>query len=285
MLEPGPATLSDRAFQIAGGGAALLFAAVSLWIVGDLLWHGAGDWSWTFLTADPSNAGRDGGIAPILVSTLLILAICLSIAVPLGLATAVLLAGFTVRQGRLAGLVRGALDVLAGTPSIVFGLFGSVFFGEILGFGYSLVTGGATLACMVLPILVRVTEAGIRDVPERHRLAAAALGCSRSGTLLHVLLPSAAPALVAGVILGLGRAASETAALLFTSGYVDRWPSSLLDPGRALSIHIYDLAMNAPGGEQRACASAALLLVLLLLINLAAHGLGSWWMRGREDRA
>jgi phosphate transport system permease protein len=250
--------------------SAILIGGGFAWLLGDILWHGAGRIDWTFLTAAPKSAGRSGGIAPIIISTLLILCVAIAIALPLGLATAALLSEYT-RQGGVAVRAVGlSLDVLAGVPSIVFGLFGNAFFCVWMGLGFSILSGGLTLACMILPILIRTTESGLRMVPDEWRLGAAALGMSRSTTISHVLIPAATPALVAGLMLGIGRAMAETAALIFTSGYVDRMPSSLFDSGRAISVHIYDLTMNVAGGDRSAYASALVLIVLLIAINSAA---------------
>lgn len=259
-------------------GAAGLVTATFCWLLGDIVWHGFSHISWTFLTTPPENAGRRGGIGPILVSTSLILGVCLAVSLPLGVGTAVLLAEFTSDTNLFGRLTRRSLDVLAGVPSIVFGLFGNAFFCKTLGLGFSILSGGLTLTCMVLPILIRSTEEGFRAVPASYRLSAAALGLSRTTTLVHLLLPAAAPGLLVGLVLGVGRAIAETAALIFTSGYVDRMPESLLDSGRALSIHIFDLSMNVPGGDANAYASALVLVILLLAINstssrLAQRGL------------
>ncbi|HSM81632.1 MAG TPA: phosphate ABC transporter permease PstA [Nodosilinea sp.] len=257
---------------------ALIVTASFSWIVGDLLWHGARHLSWEFFTTAPRNAGREGGIAPILVSTLLILGVCLAVSVPISVGTAAFLAEFTAADRGLGRLVRRSLDILAGVPSIVFGLFGNAFFSIRLGLGFSILSGGLTLACMVLPILIRSTEEGFRAVPARYRSGAAALGLSRTTTFWRLLLPIAAPGFMAGLVLGIGRALAETAALIFTSGYVDRRPESLLDSGRSLSIHIFDLAMNVANGEANAYASALVLLLLLLLINSTAAWLAQHWL-------
>ena len=253
-------------------------------MVGQLVWSGAGAISWSFLTESPANAGREGGIAPILVSTALVLAVCLSVAVPLGLATAVVLAEFR-RSSRLFGTLIGrSLDVLAGVPSIVIGLFGNVFFCQILGLGFSILAGGLTLACMVLPLLIRTTEKGLRAVPESYRMGGAALGISKPAMLGHVLLPAAVPSLVAGMVLSLGRASAETAALIFTSGYVDRMPTSIWDSGRTITVHIYDLAMNVPGGNRNAYGAAIVLLVLLFITNRSAARLANRWHPQRLEK-
>lgn len=250
--------------------AVLTIGAVFIWILSDLVRGGISHLSWGFLTESPRNAGRSGGIGPILVSTLWILLVALLAALPLAWTTAILLAEFVSSSSRFGLAVRFSLQVLAGVPSIIFGLFGNAFFSIYLGMGFSILAGGLTLACMLLPILVSTAEAGLRAVPQSYRLSAAALGMSRTATLFHLLLPSAAPALAAGLLLGIGRAIAETAALIFTSGYVDRMPGSLLDSGRALALHIFDLSMNVPGGDQPAYASALVLVSLLLGINILA---------------
>ncbi len=132
---------------------------------------------------------------------------------------------------------------------------------------------------MVLPLLIRATEEGFRSVPNEYRLGAGALGMSRLSTLVHLLLPAAVPGLVVGLVLGIARALAETAALIFTSGYVDRMPTSVFDSGRSMSIHIYDLSMNVSGSDANAYASALVLLLLLLAINWSASWLGAKWLR------
>ncbi|MDD5277143.1 MAG: phosphate ABC transporter permease PstA [Methylovulum sp.] len=256
---------------------AVLVTSVFFWLLTDLVIHGLPRLSGPFFVEASQNAGRSGGIGPIIVSTALILLVAIVTSAPLGLATAVLLSEFT-RPGSLFGrLVRRSLDVLAGVPSIVFGLFGNAFFCIYLGLGFSILSGGLTLACMVLPLLIRTAEQGLQVAPNDYRLAAAALGMSRSAALTHLLLPAAMPALVAALLLAIGRAGAETAALVFTSGYVDRMPDSLLDSGRALSVHIYDLSMNVAGGDANASAAALVLIGLLLIINTIAMSLAKQW--------
>lgn len=256
---------------------AILLMSVFLWLLGSIVLHGVTGLSWEFLTTAPINAGREGGIAPILVSTALILLVCMAVAFPIGLGTAILFSELIHQFGWIGNLIRRSLDVLAGIPSIVFGLFGNAFFCVTLGMGFSIASGGLTLACMVLPILIRSTEEGFRALPAEYRLSAAALGLSQISTLVSLLIPAAMPGLLAGFILGLGRAMAETAALIFTSGYVDRMPESLWDSGRALSIHIYDLSMNVPGGNAHAYASALVLITLLFIINAGAQIMSNRW--------
>lgn len=273
--------MTERLFTAVIWAAALLLVAFFMWLLGDIVVQGADRLDWAFLTSAPENAGRAGGVAPMLVSTLLILAVAMLVSVPLGLAAAVWLAEYTRRGGGIGNVVRLSLDALAGVPSIVFGLFGYAFFCIALELGFSIVSGGLTLACMILPILIRASEAGITAVSDEWRYAAHALGMTRASALWHILLPAAAPAVTAGLLLGIGRATAETAALIFTSGYVDRMPESLSDSGRALAVHIYDLSMNVTGGDGAAYASALVLIVLIVSTHAAASALSERWLSRR----
>jgi phosphate transport system permease protein len=248
--------------------------ACLLGIIWQVVHLGGQHLSWAFLTADAENAGRDGGIAPMLWATTGILFVTVVVAVPLGLGVAVWLSEYVDSSRRWARATSLVLDALAGVPSIVFGLFGSAFFCDFLGLGFSLLAGGLTLACMVLPLVVRSAQTSLAALPDGWRLGAAAVGMSRVHLVRSVLLPAAAPGVAVGVMLGAGRALAETAALVFTSGYVDRRPTSLLESGRALSVHIYDLTMNVAGGDQAAYASAFVLMGLILFINAVTMGLG-----------
>jgi phosphate transport system permease protein len=233
------------------------------------------------LFENPENAGRDGGIASVLMATLLILVVALSVALPLGLGTAVWLSEYSRNHHSVNRMIRLSLDAVAGIPSIVFGLFGYAFFCLYLKLGFSILAGGLTLACMILPILIRTSESGIAMISNDWRHGAYALGMSRASALRHILLPAAAPAIMAGILLGIGRATAETAALIFTSGYVDRMPESLSDSGRALAVHIYDLSMNVTGGDQAAYASALVLIAIIIVINSAALFLSNRWLSKR----
>lgn len=261
---------------------ALCVSGLFVWIVGDLVWHGIGQVNLTFLLQEPLRSGRAGGILPIIVSTMLILSVALSVSVPLGLGCAIWLSEFAPQRGHLVKFAGRSLDVLAAVPSVVFGLFGNALFCHLLGLGYSILSGGLTLACMVLPILIRSLEAGFRSVPDNYRLAAAALGLTRVRTVWTILLPCAVPGLIVGLVLGIGRVLAETAALLFTSGYVARMPRTVMDSGRSLSIHIYDLSMNVPGGEPHAYASSVVLVSLLLLTTWLAGSITDRWLGRRR---
>ncbi len=261
----------DRRAAAVLGGLSLAIIALPLAMLADDANAGLPRLSWAFLTAPPLDAGRSGGIGPLIVSTLAILSVCLLAALPAGLGCAIYLAECVPAGGRAARTLGFCLDVLGGVPSIVFGLFGYRFFAIELGLGFSILSGGLTLACMVLPLFIRVSEEALRATPEAYRRAAAALGLSRGGFVRRVLLPAASPGIAAALILAVGRALAESAALLFTAGYVTRLPDSVFDSGRALAVHIYDLGMNVAGGDANAAATAVVLVGLLLLINVSAR--------------
>ncbi|SEG01478.1 phosphate ABC transporter membrane protein 2, PhoT family [Alcanivorax sp. DSM 26293] len=265
----------DRLAGMIGG---LLLLAV-LVPMGLMLWslleQGAGVLSMDFLLEDPRQAGRTGGIAALLVSTGWILAVCLLVAVPVGLGCALYLSEQVPAGTRRAQWLGGVLDMLAAVPSIVYGLFGYQFFAISLGLGFSILSGGLALALMVLPLMIRSAEQALRGVPMSYRQASEALSISRWGWVRRILVPQAAPGIAVGIILSIGRALAETAVLLFTAGYVLRQPDSLLDSGRALSVHIYDLAMNVPGGMPRAAATGLVLVAILVILNLLVRR----WLR------
>lgn len=264
--------------RLAGVIGALLLLAV-LVPMGLMLWslleQGAGLLSVDFLLDDPRQAGRAGGIAALLVSTGWILAVCLLVAVPVGLGCALYLSEQVPAGTRRAQWLGGVLDMLAAVPSIVYGLFGYQFFAISLGLGFSILSGGLALALMVLPLMIRSAEQALRAVPLSYRQASEALSISRWGWVRRILVPQAAPGIAVGIILSIGRALAETAVLLFTAGYVLRRPDSVLDSGRALSVHIYDLAMNVPGGMPRAAATGLVLVAILVILNLLVRR----WLR------
>ena len=257
--------------RLAGVIGALLLLAV-LVPMGLMLWslleQGAGVISVDFLLDDPRQAGRAGGIAALLVSTGWILAVCLLVAAPMGLGCALYLSEQVPAGTRRAQWLGGTLDMLAAVPSIVYGLFGYQFFAISLGLGFSILSGGLALALMVLPLMIRSAEQALRAVPLSYRQAGESLAISRWGWVRRILIPQAAPGIAVGIILSIGRALAETAVLLFTAGYVLRQPDSLFDSGRALSVHIYDLAMNVPGGMPRAAATGLVLVAILVILNL-----------------
>ena len=279
MLRQRIESRADALLALTTTAITLIVLSLPLALLWDVLVAGIPQLSFGFLFDSPTDAGRGGGIAPLIVSTLWILATCLAVALPIGLGCALFLSELVPVGSRLERYLSYSLDVLSGVPSIVFGLFGYRFFAIELGLGFSILSGGLSLACMILPLLIRTSEQAFRATPLRYRQASAALAISRFGFLWNILLPVAGPGVAVAIILSVGRALAETAVLLFTAGYVMRMPDSVLDSGRTLSVHIYDLAMNVPGGGGNAAATAVVLLSVLILINTAARRLGNYWHR------
>ena len=259
--------VADTVIRAALLSLVLFTALVFAKIIFDIGSAGIGLIDLNYLTDVPQQSGREGGVFPVIVSTLLVLFIAIIVAVPISLAAALFVTEYLPRGSRWVSIFRSSMLILACVPSIAFGLFGSMFFGQTLGLGTSLLTGGLTLAVMIIPICTFAFEEIFRLLPTGYRYAAYALGSGKARFIFRLMIPVNIGDIVGVVLLGLGRALAETAALLFTCGYSDRMPESLLDPGRVLSIHIYDLAMNIPGGDAMASASAVLLISMFLIIS------------------
>lgn len=256
---------------------ALAIAVMPALIIIELLANGADQLSLQFFIEAPRQSGREGGIYPLIISTLLILFVCLGVVVPIGLLCALYLNEQMLASPRLAVLFNYSLDILAAVPSIIYGLFGYIFFTDLLGMGFSILSGGLSLACMVLPLFIRMAQLALAYSPKKYRQAAHALNLSHLGFICRILLPSSASGIAVAIIIATGRALAETAVLIFTAGYVMRMPESLFDSGRSLSVHIYDMAMNVPNGTAAASATALVLMALLLSLNLLAKQAGRYW--------
>jgi len=257
---------------------ALAIAVIPALIIIELLANGADQLSLQFFIEAPRQSGREGGIYPLIISTLLILFVCLGVVVPIGLLCALYLNEQMLASPRLAVLFNYSLDILAAVPSIIYGLFGYIFFTDLLGMGFSILSGGLSLACMVLPLFIRMAQLALGYSPQKYRQAAHALNLSHLGFIYRILLPSSASGIAVAMIIATGRALAETAVLIFTAGYVMRMPESLFDSGRSLSVHIYDMAMNVPNGTAAASATALVLMALLLTLNLLAKQAGRYWL-------
>lgn len=205
-------------------------------------------------------------MTPAIINTLIITAISLIIAVPIGISAAIYLTEYAKKGSRLVKLIRIAAETLSGIPSIVYGLFGYLFFVLTLGMGYSMISGAVTLAIMILPLIIRTTEEALLSVPDSYREGSFGLGAGRLRTIFHVVLPSAVPGITAGVILAAGRIVGESAALIFTAGTFAAVPDSLTDSARTLSVHMYALLSEGLYTEQ-AFASAVVLLLVVIGIN------------------
>ncbi len=247
--------------------AALATAAVLVLLIGYILIKGvpnlkAGLFSWTYTSDNVS-------LVPALINTVLMTLLALLIATPLGVFAAIYLVEYAPRGSKLVKLVRITTETLQGIPSIVFGLFGMLFFVTQLGWRLSLLSGAFTLAIMVLPLIMRTTEEALMAVPDSYREGSFGLGAGKLRTVFSIVLPSAMPGILSGVILATGRIVGETAALLYTAGSVAAVPSGkdfLFDSTRTLAVHMYLLASEGLHVEE-AYGTAVVLLVLVLGIN------------------
>ena len=267
LFTPVRAQLVARAVLWSMMSLALGILALVLWFV---LRRGLAHIDWAFVSTAPLDSGRGGGIFPILVGTLEVTLLGVATAAPLGIGTAIYLAEYT-KEGRLTRAIRFGSECLAGVPSIIIGLFGFVLFVTTLRLGWSILAGALTLALMTLPLVIRTSEEALKSVPTAYREVALSLGASKWQTMLGVVLPAALPGIFTGLILGLGRAIGETAALIFTAGssLPHQLPRSLLDGTRTLSIHFYQLAREGISADH-AYATAAVLVLAISFINLSS---------------
>jgi phosphate transport system permease protein len=227
---------------------------------------------WSFLTTPPQGGlSGEGGISSIIVATVYLIATTMVILIPLGVGAAIYLAEYAPAN-RLTGAIRYGTEVLAGVPSIVFGLFGFVLFVTALHFNFSILSGALTLACLLLPTLIRTSEEALRAVPRSHREAALALGATKWQTVWRVVLPAALPGIVTGVILCIGRGLGETACLYVTMGSSAGMPRSLLSQGRTLSMHLFYIAMDTNAIE-KAMATGVILVAVIVITNAMTNWL------------
>jgi phosphate transport system permease protein len=249
--------------------AAILVILLLLFILIYILVKGMPTLNWQFLSEDPRDMGRSGGILSTIVGTLSVTAVAVIVATPFGVGTAFFLTEYT-REGRVTRIIRFSPESLAAIPSIVFGLFGFIFFVIYLKLGWSILSGGLTLAVMILPTIIRTSEEAIRTVPLIYREVSFSLGGTKWQTIIGSVVPSALPGIATGVILGIGRSVAETAAVILTAGSALRMPVSLFSPSRTMAVHFYILAREGISME-RAYGTAALLIILILVINIAAN--------------
>jgi phosphate transport system permease protein len=224
-----------------------------------------------FLFSFPERMGRAGGILPTIVGTLWLALVALVVATPLGVGTAIYLTEYT-QAGRLARVIRFGVECLAGVPSIIFGLFGFIFFVIYLQMGWSVLAGGLTMAIMILPTIIRTTEEAIRAVPVSYREVGFASGATSWQTVTRVVLPVALPGIMTGVVLSIGRCVGETAAVIFTAGTALRLPLSVFSPTRTMAVHFYILAREGLS-MPNAYGTAAVLVIAIMLVNTIANSI------------
>jgi phosphate transport system permease protein len=249
--------------------AAFSTLAVMIWILFQVLVEGLPLLHLNFFLDSPRQMGRTGGIFSTIIGTLALTAVAIVIATPLGVGTAVYLREYT-RESRVSRIIRFGTDCLAGVPSIIFGLFGFVFFVILMGLGWSILSGGLTLATMILPTIICTAEEAVKAIPYSYREVSFALGGTRWQTVARVILPNAIPGIFTGVLLGVGRSVGETAAIILTAGSSFVMPTSLFSPIRTMSVHFYILAREGISMEM-AYATGAALIILILGINAVAN--------------
>lgn len=245
--------------------AAVITAAVVLFLLGYILWHSVPNLSLPGIFAWEYN-GENQSMTPAIINTLIMTALTLFLAVPIGVFAAIYLVEYAKKGSKLVKLIRVTAETLAGIPSIVYGLFGFIVFVITLGWSYTLIAGVITLAIMILPLIIRTTEEALMAVPDSFREGSFGLGAGKLRTVFHIVLPSAVPGIAAGIILAIGRIVGESAALIFTSGTNPVVAKGLFTSASTLSVHLYALLTEGLYTEQ-AYAVAAVLLFLVIGIN------------------
>lgn len=244
--------------------AALVTALCALYLVGYILIKGIPYLSPGLFALHYTS--ENASLTPALFNTVIMVVLALLIAVPIGIGAAIYLNEYASRGNKLVKVVAVTAETLSGIPSIVYGLFGYMFFLTALKWGYSMLAGACTLAMMILPLVMRTTEEALKAVPDSYREGSFGLGAGKLRTVMRIILPSAVPGILAGVILSIGRIVGETAALLFTAGTVAKIPESLMASGRTLAVHMYVLS-NEGMHINEAYATAVVLLILVMVIN------------------
>lgn len=244
--------------------SAIITVAVMAFLVGFILIKGVGNLTPDLFELEYNS--DNASLMPALINTLIITLLSLAIAVPFGIFAAIYLVEYAKKGSKLVKIIRITTETLQGIPSIIFGLFGLLFFSTALHWGYSLLAGAMTLVIMILPLIIRTTEEALMGVPDAYREASLGLGAGKLRTVFKVVLPSAIPGILSGVVLATGRIVGETAALIYTSGSVAKVPSSLMGSGRTLAVHMYVLSSEGLYMDQ-AYATAVILLIFVLVLN------------------
>jgi len=255
----------------------LVTVFILLFIIVFILRKGLPVLGWSFLATNPVDMGRAGGIFSTIVGTLVLTLAAIIIATPLGVGTAIYLTEYTW-ENRVTRIIRFGAECLAGIPSIIFGLFGFILFVTKLGFGWSILSGSLTLSFMLLPTIIRTSEEAIRSVPGSYREVSFSLGSTKWQMVTRVVLPSAVPGIMTGIILSIGRAIGETAAVIFTAGSALRLPTSLFSSSRTMAVHFYILAREGISLDN-AYGTAAVLIIAILLINILTYYLMNKYIR------
>ncbi len=249
----------------------LITLAILLIIIGYVLFKGMPVVNLEFLLGDPVDSGRSGGIFPFIMSSIYVTLIAVLVATPLGVGAAVYLSEYA-GENTLVKLIRFGSETLASIPSIIFGLFGLAFFVIYLEMGWSVLSGGLTLALMALPTILSASEVSIESINKSYAEGSLALGATKWQTIYKVVIPASLPGITTGVILGMGRAIAEAAAVLYTVGAALMIPTSLMDAARPLPLHLYILATEGLSMEN-AWGTAAVLIIMILIITVVTNTL------------
>lgn len=244
--------------------AALIIFTVLIFLIIYILVHGVPYLKPSLFSLHYNS--ENASLMPALINTVIMTLLSLLLAVPIGIFSAIFLVEYAGKGNKLVDIIRLTTETLSGIPSIVYGLFGMLFFVSTCHWGFSLLAGAFTLAIMILPLIMRTTEEALLSVPDSYREGSFGLGAGKLRTVFYIVLPSAVPGILAGVILAIGRIVGETAALIYTAGSVAQVPSSVLGSGRTLAVHMYLLASEGLYMDQ-AYATAVILLVLVVVIN------------------
>jgi len=249
----------------------LVTVLILLVIIGYIILKGFPALTPEFILSEPVDSGRAGGIAPMIVSSIYVTLIAGIIATPMGVGAAIYMTEYATEE-RIVKLIKFGAETLASIPSIVFGLFGLSFFVVFLGLGWTILSGGLVLALMALPTIFQVAQVSVETVPQSYREGSLALGATKWETIYRVVVPAALPGITTGVILGMARAISEAAAVMFVVGSALAMPVSIFDPGRPLPLHLYILATEGLS-LQNAYGTAAVLVIIVLAITVLTNTL------------
>ena len=258
--------------------AALVTFAVLLFLLGYILIKGVPNLSPDLFAMEYNS--ENVSMLPSIINTLIMTVLSLLIAGPLGIFSAIYLTEYAKKGNKFVTIIRLTTETLSGIPSIVYGLFGALFFVTALGWGYSLLAGALTLAIMILPLIMRTTEEALKSVPDMYREGSFGLGAGKLRTVFCVVLPSAIPGILSGIILSVGRIVGETAALIYTAGSIAQVPSSLMGSGSTLAVHMYNLSREGLYMDQ-AYAVAVVLVVLVLFINWVSSTVAKKLTKGK----
>jgi len=261
--------ITDKIARIGFNSMAFFTVGILVVIISIICIKGVSHVNLEFILTSPEDMGRHGGIFPSIMGTVLLALLSIVFATPLGLGTAIFLTEYT-KESTFTKIIRFGVESLAGIPSIIYGLFGFIFFVIKLGMGWSLLSGVLTMTIMILPTIIRTSEEAIKAVPKNLRIVSYSLGATRWETVTKIVLTAATPGILTGIMLSVGRVVGETAAVIFTMGSSLRLPTSLMDSGRTMAVHFYILAREGISMD-KAYATALVLVLSITAINILAY--------------